>query len=109
MQRFRGEKGDFPGVYGGLFDVYNANKSFKLDPGGFGAEQRIFARIPAGLTWHQIHDELQIDGSLVGGGSIYAATGGLNLYVDPEPSSIVLLGIGSLALLTRRRRSMTLT
>ena len=57
--------GDRPAHFSGLFDVYNANKAFKLDPAGFGSTPG-FAFIAAGLDG----TDITVDGSLVGGGPL---------------------------------------
>ena len=57
--------GDKPAHFSGLFDVYNANKAFKLDPAGFG-DTPGFAFLAAGLDG----TDITVDGSLVGGGPL---------------------------------------
>ena len=57
--------GDRPAHFSGLFDVYNANKAFKLDPAGFGSTPG-FAFLAAGLDG----TDITVDGSLVGGGPL---------------------------------------
>ena len=71
--------GDRPAHFSGLFDVYNANKAFKLDPAGFG-DIAGFAFLAPGLDG----TDITVDGSLVGGGPLgdVAITG---FAVAPEP------------------------
>lgn len=57
--------GSKPSHFNGRFDVYNANRAFKLDPDGFGTI-RGFAFLHPRLTEH----DLTVDGSLVGGGPL---------------------------------------
>lgn len=97
---FTGAKADFP-YYTGLFDVYTAEKAFKLDPGGFG-DLPGFASVAAGTDAAALIADFGIDGSVAGGGPL-PATGIQNV---PEPASVTLVGMGILALgLVRRRRS----
>ena len=74
--------GDRPAHFSGLFDVYNANKAFKLDPAGF-SDIPGFAFIAAGADG----TDITVDGSLVGGGPIGdVAITGFAPIVDPPPT-----------------------
>jgi hypothetical protein len=94
--------GDFftgpkPAGLGGTFDVWTPKKAFKLEPAGFTSLD--LGTVAAGLSGQQVSDMLTVSGSWAGGGALT----GINLYVVPEPASIVLLGLGSLFLLRRRK------
>jgi hypothetical protein len=93
--------GDFfigpkPAALSGTFDVWTPVKAFKLEPAGFTSLD--LGQVQAGLTAQQLVDMLTVDGSFVGGGPLT----GVNLFVVPEPTSLVLLGICSLFLFRRR-------
>jgi hypothetical protein len=105
---FRGEKTDFGATFGGLFDVYTPDKAFKLEPAGFGLEQISFGNLAgAGNNWtfEQLRDDLVISGSLLKGGDLAAAAGGVWIITPvPEPTCVSLFGMAGLGLLGFRRR-----
>ena len=97
--RFIGER---PTALDGAFDNFAADNLFKATFGGsFGAIT--FGQVlPAGLTEDQLSADLTIVGSLAGGGDL----GPVDLvdFFIPEPSTVVLLGLGLIAYVARRGR-----
>ncbi|MEZ6119359.1 MAG: PEP-CTERM sorting domain-containing protein [Pirellulaceae bacterium] len=89
----------------GLFDVYNANKLFKLDPAGFGSIDLGPALAP-GLGGDALLADLLVDGSFVGGGGVGAVPVALVHpdFMVPEPSSMVMVALGLLSVAGLRRR-----
>lgn len=92
--------GDKPANHAGLFDVYTSVKSFKLDPAGFASAD--MGNIGTGNA--DAFLALEVAGAKVGGGNIHSIGNGLSMQVVPEPSSLVLFGLGIMGLLRIRRK-----
>lgn len=98
------ESGVFDGPGGpcigfdGLFDLYTPGKLFKLDPAGF-SEHFCAGAVQTGLSLEFLAEDLTVDGSFSGGGSLSDA-----VFLVPEPSAATLFVFG-LLLLKRRTRN----
>ena len=87
---------------GGDFDNDSDDNIFKATFGGSFGSLSFGNVAQAGLSEQFVIDDLTVDGSLAGGGTI----GAVDLRYIPEPSTVMLLGLGLLgALIMRRRRS----
>ena len=98
--RFVGEK---PTVLDGAFDNFAGDNIFKATFGGSFGSISFGNVLPIGLTEEDVSSDLSAVGSLAGGGDL----GEVDLVYVPEPSAIVLLGLGWLAALivnSRHRR-----
>ena len=73
-------------IFDGLFDVVSENKLFRLDPGGFDALDFGIA-LPPDLTEEFLLQDLNIDGSFVGGGGL----GAVDIVVLPSVPVVGLL------------------
>jgi hypothetical protein len=94
--------GTRPGAISGLFDVYNANKMFKLDPAGF--DDLDFGPALGKDLGATIGNDLTVSGSFLGGGALVADM--MIVGAVPEPSSMVMIALGLLGLtVIRRKRS----
>jgi hypothetical protein len=83
-----------------LFDVYNPNKMFKLDPAGFD-DLDFGAAMGAGLGKDMLGGDLTVSGSFLGGGALVAD---MRIVGVPEPSSMIMIGLGLIGLAAVRRR-----
>ena len=83
---------DGPGApclgFTGLFDIYTPGKMFKLDPAGF-TEFACEGGARQGLSLEFLTNDLRVDGSFAGGGSLTDA-----VFLIPEPSGACLFVIG---------------
>ncbi|MCA9218041.1 MAG: hypothetical protein KDB27_33450 [Planctomycetales bacterium] len=93
--------GERPESLGGLFDVFNDDKIFKLDPAGFG-DQLFQGVLPPGLSLAELQNELVIDGSTATGGAFFVDIG-FQVFL-PEPSSSSLAALACVGLLVARRK-----
>jgi hypothetical protein len=86
-----------------MFDLWYDWKIFKMDFGGFADVSFGLLALP-GLEEAFLANDLTVTGSYKEGGGI---EGHVDLYVIPEPGTLVLLGMGALAglLFWRRRRA----
>ncbi|MCA9199375.1 MAG: PEP-CTERM sorting domain-containing protein [Planctomycetales bacterium] len=82
----------------GLFDVFSATKLFKLDPAGFDDLDFGPAMAP-GIGKDVLAQDLKVSGSFLGGGSLE-----VDLMYVPEPSSMVMIGLGLIGLASIRRK-----
>lgn len=74
-------------LFGGIFDVRNANKLFKLEPNGFArkGERLVLERaLPPGLTLAQLQNDLQITGAKAPRGLLIP-----NLHLKGSPITAV--------------------
>jgi hypothetical protein len=97
-----------PGVIAPPFDLITPAKLFKLSAGAGAYNSIDFGNVlPGGLGGDAIAADMSISGSLTpdGSGNNALDAGGLDIVVVPEPSSILLVGFGLMALLGLRRRS----
>jgi hypothetical protein len=92
--------GDKPAVLDGAFDNFAIDNVFKATFGGmFGAIS--FGNVLApGMSAQAVIDDLTAVGSLAGGGDL----GAVDLVYIPEPSSMIMIGMGLIGLLGLRRR-----
>ncbi|MCA9200768.1 MAG: hypothetical protein KDA87_24685, partial [Planctomycetales bacterium] len=90
--------GTRPGNLGGLFDVFNANKLFKLDPAGYG-NLDFGPAMAKNLSGDALVADLLVDGSFVGGGGVGSVPVALVHpdFMVPEPSSMVMVALGLLS------------
>ncbi|MCA9200727.1 MAG: hypothetical protein KDA87_24480, partial [Planctomycetales bacterium] len=58
-----------PAFLDGLFDVFQADRIFKLNPDGFG-DLDFGAVLPTELTYAQVAEDLCVRGSMLGGGAV---------------------------------------
>ena len=88
-----------PPVLSGSFDNFAANNIFKATFGSnFGAVS--FGNVlPTGLNLATLVGDMTVVGSLDGGGPL----GAVDMYVIPEPSTMILLGLAMIGLLVARR------
>ena len=102
----RSNEGMFTGEcdnLGGVFDVCNDGKVFKLATAGFSSVD-LGPILPTLKTSSVLVSDLLVDGASVGGDFITGS--GAYLIVVPEPAGATLLGLGFVLLAsTRRRRS----
>jgi hypothetical protein len=89
----------------GPFDVKTKSKIFRLITAGIEGED-FGPVLPTGLSFDTVLSDIAIDGSIKPAGKLRDAPGG-GPYLQgiPEPSSVVLAGLGLLSLLGLRRRS----
>jgi hypothetical protein len=81
-----------------LFDVYRADKLFRLDQGGYG--EVLFPKaLPVGLSHAFLANDLNVDGAIFLGGTFSDV-----VMLVPEPSPMALLTVGLLSVAVRRRR-----
>ena len=81
-----------------LFDVFRADKLFRLDQGGYG-QVTFPAALPTGLTYDFLASDLNVDGAIFLGGKFSDV-----IMLVPEPSGVGLLCLGVLGLVARCRR-----
>ena len=89
------------GVFCGLFDIWggpDGSKIFRLDPAGL-SELHIDNALDPGLTADFLVDDLRFDGSYVGGGGLTEV-----VIPIPEPTALMLCGIGCISIHLVRRR-----
>ena len=82
-----------------LFDVFRADKLFRLDQGGYG-QVTFPAALPIGLTYDFLASDLNVDGAIFLGGKFSDV-----IMLVPEPSGVGLLCLGVLGLVARCRRN----
>jgi hypothetical protein len=87
---------DFVGVkpanLSGPFDVFRADRLFKLETSGFGPTIDFGTPLAPGRSAAALYESLLVTGSFVGGGSLDQAPYRL-IYSIPEPVSATLVGL----------------
>ncbi len=83
----------------GLFDVWNPDKAFILQPDGFSDASWPAGSVATGIS--NAHEILTLSGSFLAGGPLEPVD---LAVVAPEPNGLVLLGISVLGLAGFRRR-----
>lgn len=91
--------GPRPPEFNGLFDVWSPTKAFRLDTSGFFDMQWPAGTVESGADPHNI---LTLSGSFLSGGPLEPVD--LCVCTLPEPSSIVLFGLGAFCLTATCRR-----
>ena len=94
--------GDKPAALDGAFDNFAADNVFKATFGGSFGSISFGNVLPAQISEADVAADLSAVGSLAGGGDL----GNVDLVYIPEPSALVLLGLGlaAAASMIRRRR-----
>jgi len=82
-----------------LFDVFRADKLFRLDQGGYG-EVLFPQALPTGLSPAFLANDLNVDGAIFLGGTFSDV-----IMLVPEPSGLGLLAVGLLSFVMCARRS----
>lgn len=86
------------------FDVFSPTKYFLLKTAGLG-DTDLGNALPPGMSREALAADLTVNGSVLPRGNINEAPHGpVDLFVVPEPSSIVMIGLGLLGLLGLRRK-----
>ena len=93
--------GDKPPVLDGAFDNFAADNIFKATFGGSFGTTSFGNVLPASLSQEEVLADLSAVGSLAGGGDL----GDVDLIYVPEPSSVMLILCGLLAIASLPRRS----
>ena len=92
--------GDQPPVLDGAFDNFAADNVFKATFGGSFGDISFGNVLPPGLSSQDVVADLTAVGSLAGGGDL----GDVDLVFIPEPSSLMLILLGVIALQFRARQ-----
>ena len=92
--------GDKPAVLDGAFDNFESDNIFKATFGGSFGDISFGNVMPAGMSEAEVNADLSAVGSLEGGGEL----GPVDLIYIPEPSALLLLGLGWIGVLSSRRR-----
>jgi hypothetical protein len=87
-----------PGLVLPPFDVFSPTKYFLLKTTGLG-DQELGAALAPGLSGAALAAELEVNGSVLPSGPL-----SIDLLVVPEPSSIVMIGLGLVGLAGLRRK-----
>ena len=94
--------GDKPPVLDGPFDSFGPDNIFKSTIGSSFGDITFGNVLAAGIPEADVLADLSASGSLAGGGGL----GDVDLIYIPEPSALVLLGLGLLGIgVVRRRRN----
>jgi hypothetical protein len=99
---FTGEK---PVLLFGALDDFQPSRLFKIDTNGFGPTADFGTPLASGKTPDHLMQSLSVTGSMMGGGSLEQIPVHLiHPAAVPEPTGLLLLGIGILAFVDPRRR-----